>query len=191
LFIFLNFLITHFIKEQMTQSSGGGSWNGSTQTLKSAADSRVRIDQSQRLGSQRQNLGEGLLCPASAGDIGFDIYGRPATQNTLLLNDSACSHYTDFSTQRRMEIENLERPYLPICAAGLRGAGDLMHLGRADMPQDLYGCGSYRGNFVRHYNTPSNLPWSETPTEPFSPYYHKRIQPFSWSHDATGNLFRG
>lgn len=166
------------------------SWNGSSQTLKSALDSRVRIDQSQRLGSQRQNLGEGLLCPAGAGDIGFDIYGRPATQNTLRLLDSACSQYTDFPTARMIEIENLNRPYLPVCASGQRGASDLMGMGRADMPQDLYGDG-YRGNFVRHFSTANNLGWDETPPEPYCPYAQKRIQPFSWSHDSTGNIFRG
>ena len=61
----------------------------STQTLKSAIDSRVDVGQTWRLGSQRQNLGEGLMCPAGAGDIAFDIYGRPADQNTLTLTDSS------------------------------------------------------------------------------------------------------
>ena len=165
------------------------SYNGTTQTLKSSTDSRVRIDQSYRLGSQRQNLGEGLMCPAGAGDIGFDIYGRPATQNTLRLLDSACSTYTEFPAQRRIEVENMERPYLPICAAGMRGAGDLMHLGRSSMPKNLYGTG-YRGDFVRVYNTANNLPWSETSPEPTCPFYQKKIQPFAYSHDSTAKYFR-
>ena len=132
---------------------------GTTQTLKSAIDSRVRTDQASRLGSQRQNLGEGLMCPAGAGDIAFDIYGRPADQNTLRLTDAACSQYTKFSARRRIEIENNERPYLPVCAAGLRGAADYMGVGRDLLPQNLYGEG-YQGNMVRHYPTATNMPWS-------------------------------
>lgn len=163
----------------------------STQSLKSALDSRVRVDQSSRLGSQRQNLGEGLMCPAGSGDIAFDIYGRPADQNTLRLTDSACSNYTKFSAGRRIEIENLERPYLPVCAAGLRGASDLMGVGRDLLPQNLYGSG-YQGNMIRHYDTPNNYPWSEGPQGPNPPYYQHMIQPWSGSMDAsTGNLFRG
>ena len=161
-----------------------------TQSLKSALDSRVRIDQSSRLGSQRQNLGEGLMCPAGSGDLAFDIYGRPADQNTLLVNDSSCSNYTKFSTLRRIEIENMERPYLPVCAAGLRGAGDYMGKGRDLLPQNLYGEG-YQGNMVRHYPTATNMPPAEGNQGPNPPYYQKAIQPFSFSMDSTSSLFRG
>ncbi len=162
----------------------------SVQSLKSALDSRVRIDQSSRLGSQRQNLGEGLMCPAGSGDIQFDIYGRPSSQKTLLLNDAACSNYTEWSSARRIEVENLERPYLPICAAGLRGAGDYMGKARDRLPQNLYGDG-YQGNMVRHYNTATNMPWSEGPQGPRVPFYQKQIQPFSYSHDSSSHLYRG
>lgn len=164
--------------------------SGTTQTLKSALDSRVRIDQTQRLGSQRQNLGEGLMCPAGSGDIFFDIYGRPSDQNTLFLNDSACSNYTKWSTQRRIEVENNERPYLPVCAAGLRGAGDYMGKGRDNLPQNLYGEG-YQGNMVRHYPTANNMPWDDTKAKPNLFYYQKQIQPFSFSHDGSTHLWRG
>lgn len=162
---------------------------GSTQTLKSALDARVNIGQSERLGSQRQNLGEGLMCPAGSGDIAFDIYGRPADQNTLLLNDSACSHYTKWSAARRLEVENQERPYMPICAAGLRGAADYMGVGRDNLPQNLYGEG-YQGNMVRHYATATNMP-PDGPSMPNPPYYQKQIQPFTYSHDATAHFYRG
>lgn len=162
----------------------------STQTLKSALDSRVRIDQAGRLGSQRQNLGEGLMCPAGAPNLQNDIYGRPVNAKTLLLNDSACSNYTEWSAQRRLEVENMERPYLPVCAAGLRGAADWMGKGRDIMPQNLYGTG-YAGNFVRHYDTANNAPWSTGPQGPQMDYYQKDIQPFSYSHDASSFLFRG
>lgn len=161
-----------------------------TQTLKSAVQTRVRWDRAERLGSQRQNLGEGMMCPAGAQSIAFDIFGRPANQNTLLLNDSACSNYTIFSAERRIEVENMERPYIPICAAGVRGAADFMGKGRDQMPQNVYGDG-YAGNFVRHFPTASNSPW-ESPNVPSKPYYHTRIQPFSFSMDATSNgIFRG
>lgn len=165
--------------------------SGTTQSLKSALDSRVRIDQADRLGSQRQNLGEGLMCPAGSGSIAFDVYGRPADQNTLLLNDAACSNYTKWSAARRIQVENLERPYLPICAAGLRGAADFMGKARDNMPQNLYGTG-YQGNMIRHYDTANNMPWSEGPQGPNPPYYQKQVQPFSFSHDASaGNTYRG
>jgi len=162
----------------------------SQQSLKSALTSRVNIGQSERLGSQRQNLGEGLMCVAGAGDIAFDIYGRPADQNTLRLTDSACSNYTKFSAGRRIEIENMERPYLPICAAGLRGAGDYMGKGRDLIPQNLYGEG-YQGNMVRHYPTATNMPWSEGPQGPNPPYYQKQIQPFAYSMDSSSHDYRG
>jgi hypothetical protein len=162
-----------------------------TQTLKSALDSRVRIDQSHKLGSQRQNLGEGLMCPASAGDIQNDVYGRPVSQNTLRLTDSACSNYTQFSAGRRIEVENLERPYLPVCAAGLRGAADWMGKGRDILPQNLYGSG-YQGNMIRHYAmNPANMPPDQTPAAPMRGYYQKKIQPFSYSMDGTSFQFRG
>jgi len=161
-----------------------------TQSLKSALDSRVRLDQAERLGSQRQNLGEGLMCPASAGDLQNDVYGRPVSQSTLRLNDAACSNYTIYSAARRIEVENLERPYLPVCAAGLRGAADWMGVGRDNLPQNLYGEG-YQGNMIRTYNTPNNNQWAEGPHRPHRPFYQKKIQPFSYSMDATSHLWRG
>lgn len=162
-----------------------------TQTLKSASQARVRVDQAQRLGSQRQNLGEGLMCPAGAAYLANDVYGRPASQNTLSLQDASCSNYTEFSASRRIEIENQERPYVPICAAGLRGASDFQGDGRDMMPQNIYGTG-YQGNFVRQYPSANNAPPSCGPVGPRAPYYHKKIQPFSFSMDATSaNTWRG
>ena len=163
--------------------------NMSGQSLKSALTQRVRIDQAQRLGSQRQNQGEGLMCPASAGHLGSDVYGRPVSQNTLLLNDASCSNYTEFPASRRIEVENLERPYLPICAAGLRGASDFMGKGRDLMPQDLYGDG-HRGNFVRHYPTANNAPFHPQ-SVPSTATFQKKVQPFNYSHDATSGTYRG
>lgn len=159
------------------------------QSLKSAEAGRVRTDQSRRLGSQRQNLGEGLMCPAGAGDIFTDVYGRPVSQNTLPLKDSACSNYTEFSAQRRIGVENSERPYIPVCAAGLRGAADFAALGRDVAPKNLYGEGG-RGNFVRVYPTANNGPW-QAPECRRQPYAQKAVQPFSYSQDASGVAYRG
>lgn len=161
-----------------------------TQTLKSSLQTRVRVDRSDRLGSQRQNLGEGLMCPAGSQNIAFDIFGRPVNQNTLLLNDSACSNYTIFSAERRIEIENMERPYIPIAAAGIRGVSDMMGVNRDGLVQNLYGEG-YGGNMIRHYDTANNSPW-EGPNVPSRPFYHTRIQPWDGSMDATSvGVFRG
>lgn len=161
----------------------------SYQTLKSALAARVRTDQAERLASQRQDQGEGLLCPAGAGNINFDIYGRPATQNTLNVGGNRegggaaeCGHYV-YSAARLMQFENNQRPFLPVAAAGLRGAGDLAGLGRDLIPQDLYGNG-FRGNFVRHYPTPNNSPWQVAPMASAS-VPHRPVQNFDFSHDAT------
>jgi hypothetical protein len=163
---------------------------GTTQTLKSALQTRVREDRASRLGSQRQNLGEAMMCPASSQNIHFDIFGRPVNQNTLLLNDSACSNYTIFPARRRIEVENMERPYIPICAAGNRGAGDFLAVGRDLLPQNVYGEG-YGGNMVRHYSTANNSPW-EMPEPAPRDYYQRRIQPFDYSMDATSvGVYRG
>lgn len=164
---------------------------GTTQSLKSAQQMRVRQDRANRLGSSRQDLGEGLMCPAGSGVISFDIYGRPANQNTLTLTDSACSNYTQFSSARRIEVENSERPYLNVCASGNRGGGDFLGVARDKFVQDLYGSG-YGGNFVRHYDTPGNAPWDISPQSVPPAFYHRRIQPWTGSHDATDNsIYRG
>ena len=162
----------------------------SVQTQKSALQGRINLGQSTRLFSHARNLGEGLMCPAGSGDIANDVYGRPVDQTTLLLNDSACSHYTKFSVAARLDAENLERPYLPVCAAGLRMVGDLAGLGRDVIQQNLYGEG-YRGNFIRNYNTPNNMPWEEGPKGPSRPYYHKLERPYDFSHDSSNQPIRG
>ena len=162
--------------------------SGYVQTLQAVTDfGRVRNDQALRLGSHSRHLGEGIYCPAGAADIAHDQYMRPVTQNTLKLNDSSCSHYTEFSARRRMEIETMERPYVSICAAGHRGGGDLMGKGRDLHPKDLYGLGP-RGNMVRHYASPNNAPPSQGPAPaPCS----RTIQPWSGSMDATGVRWHG
>lgn len=165
--------------------------SGQYQSLKSAQSSRVDLGQVQRLASSRQDLGEGLMCPAGSGSISNDVYGRPANMNTLTVNlpyDASCSNYT-YDAAWQMQRETNERPYMPICAAGLRGAADFMGVGRDLMPQNVYGGVSGRGNFIRTFNTPNNAPYPDDistamPTE-------KRIYPpFTFSMDGTRNLLR-
>ena len=157
-------------------------------TLKSANLVRVDTGRSTTLYSAARSLGESLMCPASAQDLQNDIYGRPATQNTLPVNlDASCAQGTLFPAYRQIAIENQARPYVPICAAGMRGGGDTMGVGRDLVPQDLYGFGR-SGDFVRQYNTANNAPWDKP--QPERPNYYRRMeQPFSFTHDATQSAY--
>jgi len=159
-----------------------------TQTLKSANLVRVDPARSIDLYSAGRQLGEALMCPASAQEIQNDIYGRPASQQTLPINrDAACGQGTRYPAARHIAIENQNRPYIPICSAGMRGGGDLMGVGRNLTPQDLYGFGQ-EGDYVRHYSTANNAPWDIAP--PSQPnYYHRLEQPFSFTHDATKSAY--
>lgn len=154
------------------------------QSLKSANLVRVDVGRSTTLYSAARSLGESLMCPAAAQDLQNDVYGRPASQNTLPVNlDASCAQGTLYPAYRQIAIENQNRPYIPICAAGMRGGGDMMGVGRDLVPQDLYGFGR-SGDFVRQYNTPNNAPW-DAPA-PRQPNYSRRMeQPFSFTHDAT------
>ena len=173
------------------------------QTLKASMQSRVVQAQSERLGSQRQNLGEGLTCPAGSGNIHHDIYGRPVTQNTLDLRDSACSHYL-INASEYMQYETNHRPHLPICAAGLRGASDMMGVGRDLIPQNLYASGydpslpadkqalgTFRGNFMRTYANPNNAPPQEKWPLPRTAPYERWFQPWDLSMDGAQGAWAG
>ena len=165
--------------------------SGQYQTLKSAIAPRVDLGRVQRLASSRQDLGEGLMCPAGSGNISFDVYGRPANMNTLtvgLPGDASCSHYT-YDAAWQMQRETNERPYMPICAAGLRGAADFMGVGRDLMPQNVYGGSGGRGNFVRQYATPNNAPYY-TNMSTAQPKEVRAYPPFDFSMDGTRNLLR-
>ena len=158
------------------------------QSLKAAMASRVVPAQSTRIGSQVQNLGEGLTCPAGSGDINFDIYGRPATKNTLDLRDSACSQYTGITAARFMQYETNHRPHVPICAAGLRGASDMMGVGRDVIPRNIYETGFTP--FHRSYPmNPNNAPPQGPYPQPFK--YQRRVQPWDMGMDGTNYTFRG
>ena len=151
-----------------------------TQSLKTVLQSRVQPAHTQRIASQVHNLGEGLTCPAGAGNIQNDVYGRLVTQNTLDLRDSACSHYA-ITAAKFMQYETNQRPVLPICAAGLRGASDMMGVSRETIPSNLYNTGFH--DFVRQYPTPNNAPWQGPP--PTRQSYHKRIPVYDFGMDGT------
>lgn len=171
------------VKEKTQKSKFFDGIKMATQTLKAALQSRVDTGRSISLYSASRSLGESLMCPASAQDLQNDVYGRPAPQTTLSLRDASCSHGTLYPAYRRLAVENAERPYIPICAAGMRG-GDLMGVGRDLIPQDLYGFAGSSGEFVRHYNTPANQPW-ETPAPQRPNYYWRLEQPATLTHDST------
>ena len=163
------------------------------QSLKSA--NLVRVDQGKsiHLYASARNLGESLMCPAAAQYLQNDVYGRPASQNTLTVHlDAACGQGSQYNAGRHIQIENMTRPYLPICSAGLRGAADLQGVGRDLIPQNLYGEGE-RGNMVRHYNTKNNAPWEwEAPLQTElrrGPYYFRVEQRNNLSHDSSKNNF--
>ena len=174
------------------------------QTLKPVLQSRASVAQSQRLGSQRQNLGEGLTCPAGSGNIHHDVYGRPVTQNTLPLMDSACSQYL-ISCSKFMQYETNHRPHLPICAAGMRGASDMMGVGRDLIPQNLYNfgfdptkskdnqdMGNYRGQFERTYPwTPNNAPPQANFVMAKLTPYERLFQSWDLSNDGTDGAKAG
>jgi hypothetical protein len=155
------------------------------QTLKPVELARVNPTRAVSLSSNARNLGEALMCPASAQHINFDIYGRPANQNTLPINhDASCAMQTQYDLARHLQIENQVRPYTPVASAGMRGPYDTMGVGRDLNPRDLYGEGP-NGRFVRHYNTANNTPWERMDAQ--APRVYRITQPYDFTHDATVN----
>lgn len=158
------------------------------QTLKSANSVRVNTGLAPELYSASRSLGESLMCPASAQLLANDIYGRPASQNTLPVNrDASCAQGSWYPSYRQIAIENQTRPYIPIAAAGMRGAGDLMGVGRDLTPVDLYGDGR-GGAFVRQYSTNNNAQW-DVSSKRVPMQYNRFEQPSTLSHDATVSAY--
>ena len=158
------------------------------QTLKSSNLVRVDAGRATTLYSASRSLGESLMCPASAQELSNDIYGRPASQQTLPVNlDASCAQGTMYPSYRMIAVENQARPYIPIAASGMRGGGDLQGTGRNLIPQDLYGFGR-QADFVRVYNSPNNAPWDMPAPKP--PNYHFRLeQPSTLTHDASKSAY--
>lgn len=160
-----------------------------TQTLKSASEQRVRTDYAIWNAAGRMQGHFYATCPTGSHDLQNDIYGRPANRNTLDTRSAECNARADLNDTAAGHIqrENNERPYVPIAAAGMRGAGDLMAVGRDLMPQDLYGEGN-RGNFVRHGMYANHLP---QPADQLPPVITERRWQNSQlpSNDATSVYF--
>ena len=159
------------------------------QTLKSGLVVRVDQGRSTSLYSASRSLGESLMCPANAQNLQNDVYGRPASQQTLPVNlDASCAMGSMYPAPRMIAVENQNRPYIPICAAGMRGgSADGMGVGRNLMAQDLYGFGQ-SGNFVRTYPTKNDAPFDFPP--PARPNYHWRMdQPFTFTQDSTKSAY--
>ena len=153
------------------------------QTLKAANSVRVNTGLAPELYAASRMLGESLMCPAGAQLLQNDIYGRPASQNTLPMNmDASCAQGSWYPSYRQIAIENQVRPYIPVAAAGMRGSADFMGVGRDLTPVDLYGDGN-SGAFVRQYSTHNNAPFEvascRKPT-----VFHRREQPSTLSHDS-------
>lgn len=164
------------------------------QSLKSVIGQRVNTSVAEKLASNSRDLGEGRVC-GSRGHPTKDVYGRPSNLNTLTVNLDATCGGEAYSARELMQFETNHRQYIPICAAGYRGAGDFMGYGRDMIPMDLY---SYpgdpykgRGRYPREYQTPNNSP---------PDYYEggysrlgddRRRQPFDFSHDATRKIYKG
>jgi hypothetical protein len=102
------------------------------------------------------------------------------------MNTPDCAGGGKWTPGRRIEVENLERPYVPVCAAGFRG-GDTSGVGRNLLPQGLYD-GSHRGNFVRHYANANNVP----PNVPLRSSARPHVIPaWNLSNEAKYRLWQG
>ena len=153
--------------------------------------SRVDNTQSRRLHDEARALGPGLICPAGAHSLHFDVYGREVSERTLDLRDAACSQYTYAPARRFIEFENIQRPVIPVAAAGLRGGDDGQNVGRGLFPRNVYDDRHNRGGFVKHYPTVNNIG-----RDPDCPKYrceHRMYPKADFGHDATSNdvVFRG
>lgn len=161
-------------------------------SLKAATSSRVITGRASILGHARFMSGHPEYCPAGAGNINVDVYGRPVNVNSNNIHrDASCSHFI-WPAKRIIDIETANRPMTDISASGVRGGGDFMGVGRDIMPMDLYDEGTGRGNFVQ------NAPWNDSNSLQFPqgpPMVHTtpRVTPrHTGTMDATsGTYYRG
>jgi hypothetical protein len=160
----------------------------SIQSLKSAIDTRVRIDYTQWAAANRIQGHHSETCPAGSAHLRNDVYGRSVNSNTLDMRSASCNAHAPYeqTLHGHIQRENNERPYLPIATAGHRGDGDFMGRGRDLMPQNLYGDGN-RGNFVRHGTNGNQLPQPRHQTP--APVYERREQPGMPSHDTNSSYY--
>jgi len=128
-------------------------------SLKAAISSRVDPATAQRLYSNSYNLGYQENCPVKSSDLFFDQYGRVVPQTTIRTTGApdGCSARSFYSTQRRIAVENVERPYVDVAQAGSRWGGDPQGSARNRQAHNIYEAGR-GGTFVRTYLTPNDAP---------------------------------
>jgi len=132
---------------------------GAGQSLKAAITSRVDPATAIRNFSNNYDLGYHENCPVKSSDLFFDIYGRVVPHTILNTSGSTdgCSSRSFYSTKRRIAVENLERPYVPVAQAGSRWGGDPQGDARNRQAYNVYEQGRGSG-FVRTYQTPNDAP---------------------------------
>jgi len=165
----------------------------STQSLKSANQVRVNVaTATDGIAFTRLNglqVNEHSLCGAGWTTTQHDVYFRPVNNNTLKAATPECGNLNIQNAGRRIEVENMERPYVPVCAPGFRGGGDTLGKGRDQMPIGIYSNGDSRGAFVK-LNTNRNAGFS-CPTEccgrdSTAPFPNRRL-----TQDASHRVYRG
>jgi hypothetical protein len=82
-----------------------------TTSFKSVNANKVNTGMATNLAGARQNLQDGRFCVLQPGNVVRDVYGRPVSQNTIKLNDTACEARTKFTTNNFLNYECIERPY--------------------------------------------------------------------------------
>lgn len=95
------------------------------QTLKSTNRKRIDTGYAEALYSASRTQGKACMCGAGPQYLQRDIYGRPASQQTLTVNlDASCAQGTSFPAHRMIEVENYNRPYTHIYTTNsVRGYG--------------------------------------------------------------------
>ncbi len=160
------------------------------QSLKSAqADSRVRLDKTNQLYSERFNLGPPIMSPAGIGDQYILVDGRPANKFSsfnFLGKAPECSTY-NISAAEMIAYESNQRPSMPVCASGIRHY-DTLGLGRDMFARDLYADRSNRGAWNKMYMGQSNQP-KEMSGPSFA--VANAMPSYNLSHSATSVLYTG
>jgi hypothetical protein len=164
--------------------SGGG------QSLKAAITSRVDQATAIRNYSNNYNIGYPENCPDKTGNLFFDQYGRMVPHTTLKTDQATdgCSNNQFYTAQRRIAVENIERPYVDVAQAGSRWGGDFQGQARNRQAYNLYEQGRGSG-FVRNYKTPNDAPPDPSGGCGSAPVYLNHGYPRNFAHtmDAQSN----
>ncbi len=128
-------------------------------------------------------LGNSRNCIASP-QLMYDDYGRKVRNplSAIKYADPSCSTYVHPASQR-IDIENNERPYVPIPQAGNRGFGDFMGVYRDEGLTNLYGPSA--GGFKRTYLTRNDAaPSTSMPAV----YGNAAVGSMDMMHDRVGDM---